>query len=237
MLSARQLDADKLFTKSDAQADTAGPVRWMPALRAMMAALPEPTLPTQIELAAEQIMLGGRPVQGLTAGLHGDAAGWAIDRLDVRAPGGDPCGVFSGTGASADSLVGVLDVESADPDVLVAWTLGRSDIAYRNQKPLRLRGNVRIAADRAAIEAMKAEIDGGAVEGRLALVTLPAAGGSRFEAVLKADRLDLDAATAFARGVAGPQADWPDQAQVSLDIGHAISSGQELQPVHGEVRL
>ena len=48
---------------------------------------------------------------------------------------------------------------------------------------------------------------------------------------MKAERLDLDAATAFVRSLAGPQADWPDEAQLSLDIGRAISSGQELRPL------
>ena len=60
--------------------------------------------------------------------------------------------------------------------------------------------------------------------------SVAAGGGSRFDAVLKADRLDLDAAAAFARSLAGPAADWPEQATVSLDIGRAISAGQELRP-------
>ena len=51
----------------------------------------------------------------------------------------------------------------------MAWLQGRSEITYRSQKPLRLRGNVSVAADRVAIDAMKAEIDGGAVEGRVSL--------------------------------------------------------------------
>ena len=120
---------------------------------------------------------------------------------------------------------------SSDPDTLVAWLQGRSEITYRSQKPLRLRGDVSVAADRVAIDAMQAEIDGGAVAGRLALSTQSANSGSRFDAELKADRLDLDAATAFARSLAGPQAEWPDEAQLSLDIGRATSAGQELRPL------
>ena len=67
---------------------------------------------------------------------------------------------------------------------------------------------------------MKAEIDGGAVEGRVAIVHRRQ-GGSRFDAELKAERLDLDAAPLSARSLAGPQAEWPDEAQLSLDIGRA----------------
>jgi len=233
-LSARQLDADKLLAKAAAKPAAAEPVRWISGLRALTASLPAPMLATQIELGADQIMLGGRPVQNLTGRFRGDAAGWSVDGLDFRAPGTTHV-AFSGAasaaavGAVPDSLAGTLDLESTDPDVLVGWMQARSDIAFRNPKPLRLRGKVRIGPDRAAIEALKAEIDGGTVEGRLAL-SQQAGTGSRLEAILKADRLDLDAATAFARALAGPQGDWPDQAQFSLDIGEAISSGQKLRP-------
>jgi large subunit ribosomal protein L24 len=48
---------------------------------------------------------------------------------------------------------------------------------------------------------------------------------------LKAERLDLDAGLALARSLAGPQAEWPDEAQLTLDIGRATSAGQELRPL------
>ena len=73
--------------------------------------------------------------------------------------------------------------------------------------------------------------------GRVAISSSSANGGSRFDADLKAERLDLDAATAFVRSLAGPQAEWPDEAQLSLDIGRAISAGQELHPFDREARL
>ena len=119
---------------------------------------------------------------------------------------------------------------SSDPDTLAAWLQGRGEANFHSQKPLRLSGTVSVAADRMAIDAMKAEIDGGAVEGRIALAKPSADSGSRFDAELKADRLDLDAAAAFVRSLAGPQADWPDAAAISLDIGHAGSAGQDLHP-------
>jgi AsmA-like C-terminal region/AsmA family len=252
-LSARQLDADRLIAKDaaketpketakenskgipkdnskDNSKDTgAEPVRLLPALRALMATAPHSPFPARIELSAEQITLGGRPLQNLVADLHGDAAAWNIDRLDLRAPGGTQI-TFSGAAAQSGNVKGALTIDSSDPDVLVTWLQGRGDVAYHGQKPLRLHGNVEVAPDHVSIDALKAEIDGGAVEGRLALASAAAGGGSRFDAVLKADRLDLDAAAAFARSLAGPAADWPDQATVSLDIGRAISAGQELRP-------
>ncbi|HEY3892690.1 MAG TPA: AsmA-like C-terminal region-containing protein [Bradyrhizobium sp.] len=230
VISARQFDADRFASKGNDKG--AEPVRLLPALRALLAAIPQAPIPTQIEFGTEQIMLGGRPLQAVAADLHADATSWIVDRLDFRAPGASHISL-NGTDMQpgpSGSFRGALDVESSDPDTLAAWLQGRSEASFHSQKPLRLSGTVSVAADRVAIDAMKAEIDGGAVEGRVALARPSADGGSRFDAVLKADRLDLDAAAAFVRSLAGPQADWPDAAAVSLDIGHASSAGEDLHP-------
>jgi large subunit ribosomal protein L24 len=231
VLSARQLDADK-FVAADNDKN-AEPVRLLPGLRALIAAMPQPPIPAKVELSSEQIMLGGRPLQSITAILHSDASSWSIDRLDFRAPGSTQV-ALSGTrspSAAPNGFKAMLDVDSSDPDALMGWLQGRGEIAFRSQKPLHLHGEVSVGADRFAIEAMKAEIDGGTVAGRIAISRKSADGGSRFEGELKADRLDLDAATTFARAIAGPQGEWPDEAQLSLDIGHAVSAGQELGPL------
>ena len=229
VLSARQLDADKFAAGDNA---ATGPIRLLPGLRALMTGLPQPPIPAQIEFSSEQIMLGGRPLQNVAAELHAGAISWAVDRLDFRAPGATLVSLTgSNTQAGASgNFTGALSVESSDPDTLAAWLQGRSEVTYRNQKPLRLHGDVSMTADRVAIEAMKAEIDGGAVEGRVAVSGQSAGGRSRLDAELKAERLDLDAAVGFARALAGPQAEWPDEAQLSLDIGRAVSAGQELRP-------
>ena len=76
-LSARQLDADKFMARDDDKY-AAAPARVLPALRAALAALPRLPMASQIHFGAEQVMLGGRPLQNLSGGLHGDAALWAI---------------------------------------------------------------------------------------------------------------------------------------------------------------
>src|SRR6202030_1784015 len=78
-LSARQLDADKFVARDNSATE---PLRVLAALRALIAAAPEPPIPTQIEFSAEQIMLGGRPLQNFAADVRTDARSWAIDRLD-----------------------------------------------------------------------------------------------------------------------------------------------------------
>jgi large subunit ribosomal protein L24 len=226
-LSARQLDADRFSAKDNASE----PVRVLPAIRALLSDLPQLPIPAQVEFSSEQIMLGGRPLQEVAADLRGEAGSWSVRRLEFRAPGTTRVSLIGAASqnTSSDNFKAALGVDSADPDALVTWLQGRGDQVYRSQKPLRLRGEVSIAQNRFAIEGMKAELDGGTVEGRIAVSHRQPSDGMRVEAELKAERLDLDAATAFLRSLAGPQGEWPEEAQLSLDIGRAISAGQELR--------
>lgn len=232
LLSAKQLDADRIGKADNATE----PLRLMPGLRRLIAAIPQAPMPSQIDIGADQIMLGGRPIQNLSASLRGDAQSWTVDRLELRAPGSTRVTVSGAIAqaASAATFKGALSVDAADPDTLSAWMQGRSEIAYRSQKPLRVAGSIDIAADHIAIDNMKAEIEGGVVEGRVAFADGAAGGASRLDAVVKADRLDLDAATAFVRSLAG-QAEWPDETRLSLDIATAISAGQELRPLIAQI--
>ncbi len=229
-LSARQLDADKFLARDKDSGPE--PAHLVPALHAWLTELPRALIKTRIEASAEQIMLGGRPLQNVSVDMHGDAAPWAIDRMDFRAPGSTQVS-FTNVGAassSANGFSGALDIGSSDPDVLLAWLQGKNDVVRRTQKPLHLNGDVSVTHDRVAIDKLKAEIEGGTVEGRVAVASLSPGPSARVEAALKAERLDLDAAATFVRSLAGPDANWPDEAAVSLDIGNAVSAGQELRP-------
>ena len=228
VLSARQVDADKLAAKNTDK-DDAEPLRILPALRAGLAAIPQAPIPAQIEFNSDQIMLGGRPLQNITAELQTDGRSWTFQRLELRAPGMTQLSL-NGATPGADSFSGRLSVESSDPDTLMAWLQGRSEINRRSTRPLRLAGDVTVAANHLAVDKLKADIEGGTVEGRIAFVQTGASKGSRIDADLKADRLDLDAAASFVRALAGPQGEWPEEAKLSLDIGRAISAGQELRP-------
>ncbi len=93
VLSARQLDVDKFVAAKNEKDDKdAEPVRLLPGLRTLVASMPQPPIPAKVEFSSEQIMLGGRPLQNITAILHGDAefmehrpAGFSRARSD---PGG-----------------------------------------------------------------------------------------------------------------------------------------------------
>ncbi|MDE2603511.1 MAG: hypothetical protein KGL62_14250, partial [Bradyrhizobium sp.] len=231
VLSARELDADRLLAADNDKA--AEPVRLLPGLRTLMAAVPLPPIPAKVEFSSEQIVLGGRPLQNITAIFRGDASSWTVDRLDLRAPGATQVALIGANSQSAPSggFKAALEIDSKDPDTLMGWLQHRSEIAPGSETPLHLRGDVSAGADRLAIDAMKAEIGGAAVAGRIAVAEKSAGGGTRFEADLKADRLDLDAATAVAHAIAGPQGEWPDEAELSLDIGHLAAAGQDLGPL------
>ncbi|MBV8927290.1 MAG: AsmA family protein [Bradyrhizobium sp.] len=235
VLSARQLDADRFLVKDgkddSKDVNAAAPVRMLSALLGAMAEMPPAPIRTRIEASTEQITLGGRPIQNVSLAMRGDGASWAIDRLDMRAPGTTQVSFTNNPKSSAHgNFAGTLNVDCADPDALLAWLQGRGDVVRRTQKPLRLVGDVSISEGRIAIDALNAEIDGGAIEGSVALLAPRPPRGTRLEATLKAERLDLDAASASIRSLAGPDASWPDEAAVSLDIARALSAGQELKP-------
>ncbi len=243
LLSAKQLDADKLLAK---QSGSTEPVQMMPGLRALLTALPQAPLPTRIDLNVERIILGGRPVQDLDLTLRATAGSWNVDRLEVRAPGTTDISIQGALAASGDaddastdaddSFRGALKIVSSDPGSFVAWLLGRTDATAQRQKPLNVSGNVHLASDRIAIDNLRADVDGGAVTGRIAWAARKNGNASTFDADLAADRLDLDAAMAMLRGIGIPQRDWPDRGQLALNVAQAVSSGQPLQPLVAKLR-
>ncbi|MCW8344346.1 hypothetical protein, partial [Stenotrophomonas sp. SG1] len=93
--------------------------------------------------------------------LRGDDKAWTVGKFEMRAPGAtrvSASGVIAQPGPSA-RFAGPVNIESADPDALTAWLQGRSDVTYRNQKPLRLRGDATVAADRIALDSLMAEVN------------------------------------------------------------------------------
>ena len=234
VLSARQLDLDR-FTGAADKDDSHEPLRLLPMLRRVVAALPPVPMSTQIEFGTEQAMLGGRLLQNVGIELRGDRRAWMISRLDLRAPGAT---LVSFTGQVEDAgptaqLSGALNVESADPSTLAGWLQGATETGYHSASPLRWQSRLELGPDRLLLSGLQAEIDGSHLEGRIAL--LGSTSRSRFEATLKAGRLDLDAAAAFTRSFVDPKTGWPDEAELTLDIDRALSAGQELHPFRAKL--
>ncbi|WP_315834991.1 AsmA family protein [Bradyrhizobium prioriisuperbiae] len=234
-LAARQLDADRLLAKETA---TTEPTRLLPGLRGLVSSVPTPPFATRLAVEADSVTLGGRPVQNIAAEFSGDADGWIIDQLQGRAPGATQV-ALAGRLAPGTDFKGDLKVESTDPDGLVTWLRGRSDPSLRLQGPLRIAGNLSVAPDRIALDGIKATVEGDAIEGRLAVSDGTSDKASdkslKLDVGVKAARANLDALAVFARAFAGPQAEWPDEVQLSLDIGRGTMGGQEVAPLLAEL--
>jgi large subunit ribosomal protein L24 len=223
-LSARQLDADRMVLKGQPEGTT---VHLIPSLRALLASVPSPPFPMQVDLSADQIALGGRPVKDFTAAFHGDEHEWAIDGIALRAPGATQLTVRGTLNRQNDTtrFAGPVVLESGDPATLMSWLQGRSDIALRSRKPLRVNGTATLSADDFSLTGMKADFDGGALQGNITV------SDARFDATLKSESLDLDATTELVRALSGQRTNWPGEAHVSLDVARGILAGQEVRPV------
>ena len=62
-----------------------------PGLRALIAEVPHAPLPMQVDVAAEQVMLGGRPIQDFDTKLRIDSKSWTVERMGISCPGLDTC--------------------------------------------------------------------------------------------------------------------------------------------------
>ncbi|EAQ36450.1 hypothetical protein NB311A_20971 [Nitrobacter sp. Nb-311A] len=230
-LSAPQLDADRLRAK-----DRNPPAKLLQALQRYLTKIPKPRLAADIKIGVDRIMLGDRPIQDFGADLRSDATSWAISRLEFDAPGATRVAVDGEIlkPGSSPRLNGTVDLDSSDPDTFMAWLRGRGEVAHPHRKPLRVQGKLTVEPGQIVFEQLKADIEGGSVEGRLAFVDLTAENGGRAEAELKADRLDLDAAASLVRA-ATPQGGWSGEGRLSLNVAHAMSTAQELGPFLAEL--
>jgi large subunit ribosomal protein L24 len=232
-LSARQLDADRLLARETAAAE---PTRLLPGLRGLVAAMPPPPFATRISLGADAVTLGGRQAQSIAVEAHSDAADWVLDRFEGRLPGAAQVSLGGRLSPHPSArFSGALKVEAADPELLSAWLRGANDTPLRSQKPLKVTGLLGVSPDRIALDDVDADIDGAAVTGRLAVSSLASAAGAprdrlRFEAAVNGEKLDLDGLVTLARSFAGPRDNWPDEADLAIDLGHGSLGGQELAP-------
>ena len=225
VLSARQLDADKLL------ATTSGanlPPR--AALVAVLAAAGEittPPLPTQIGFGIDVVTLGGAALQNVRGDIELGSGATTLSGFEARGPG------FTQVQASGEihiesgrlSFAGPVDVTSTDPRMFGDWLEGRS-VAALPSRPARLRGDVTLGAGKIAIERMQAELDRKAFDGNFVYAKGEDGERSRLDLTLRADELDLDALMQFAGSAkALTDADRPDDVALSLALGRLRFAG------------
>jgi hypothetical protein len=228
-LTARQLDADRFLAQSGGAAPS--PAEFLSNLRGMIAAAPAMPMASEFDIDADFVNLGARPVQNIAIDLRANASEWWVDKFEFRAPGSARVAVTGRISEPGDKahFAGVLNVEAGDPEGFALWLQGQSDNAYRSQRPLKARGDLVVSRDRVAVDALKAEVDGRPVEGAISFAATD--GKGRFDASLKAERLDFDSSAAFARAMGGALKTWPDEALLNLDIAQLNVGSQTFKPV------
>ncbi len=233
MMSARQLDADRLLTKETAGTE---PTRLISGLRSLVTAISAPPMASRIEISTDTVTLGARPVQNIAAVFRGDTDGWMIERMDGRAPGVTQFGLTGRLAAPGANAIfqGQLNLESADPDSLATWLRGQADSNLRIQKPLHATGAVNITHDRILFDT-KVDADGRTADLRLALSDGAGGKGTKLDIGFKTDRADLAEIASSVRSFAGSQPDWPDEMHLLLDIGQGAIGGQTVSPVVADI--
>lgn len=225
VLAGRQLDADRLLAKEGA---TSEPAQIIANLRELVAGLPQAPLPVQAEIGVDSITLGGRPVQNVGVDLRADPSGWRVDKLELRAPGATQV-TLSGATQESSGFKGAISIDSADPDLLAMWLQGRKEVVLRAQRAMRLRGQLSVTPESVAVDGIRTDLGSGELQGRLAWVKA-ASGGSRFEAELKTELLDIDTTIALARTAMTAQDGLPSEGSVKIQASVAKWAGQELRP-------
>jgi uncharacterized protein involved in outer membrane biogenesis len=236
VLSARQIDLDRLTPAPDASATP------MAVLRSLSDALGDtlrPPLPTRLGVGVDGVVLGGATVTAVRADLALDGDEWEIATLEFRAPGSAQARTsgrlkWSPQGAS---FTGAVAVDAGDAGALAAWLEGRSHASMGQRGPLRASGDVTLAPDRVSIARLQAEFDRKAIAGHLTYAWATD-GRARLEAELNAAELDLDGTIAFARGaLSGLSFELPSEVALALDVGRASLAGVDAKRVKAKLRL
>lgn len=238
VLSARQLNLDRLLADADAQRRL--PFAAIKTLAQDFAGTWRPPFPILIGIGIDNAILGGAPVQALRGDITANADGWNLRTLEFRAPGLTEV-TLSGrldVTASNAGFSGPVEVFAADPKTLVAWLEGRSETPSGPAQALRARGEVTLSSERIAIDRLNAEIDRKSFSGKLAYIWATVERRARLDAVLNAGELDVDGLLAFARmAFAGTSVDPPGEVALAIDVGRAFIAGVEAREVRAILRL
>lgn len=229
VLSARQIDLDRLAGRSGGDDARAPPAAVIRRLVASADAAFRPPFPMQLGVGIDLVTLGGTELQSLRGDISSASGGWTLDRFEFRAPGLTEVRLSGRLGIkpSGVEFTGPADIASNDPNALAAWLEGRKETGRITPRPLRVRGDITLGNEKVAIERLNAGFNRGTVSGRFAY-DFGTKDGGRVEAVLSAPELDVDAVSAFGKALlAGSTVERPREVVLSLDIGRASYAGME----------
>jgi large subunit ribosomal protein L24 len=193
VLSARSLDADKLFggAAGDRQTPRAVIAAWVAAAERIIG----PPIPTQVGFGIDTLTLGGSSLQNIRGDIEFGRGQMVLTAFEARAPGFTQLQASGRIEKRDDhlSFAGPVAVSSTDPRAFADWLDGKPGASGLPARPVRFRGDVTLGADKVAVERMQAEFDRKSFDGDFAYVFANGSEPASFTTALRADELDLDA--------------------------------------------
>jgi large subunit ribosomal protein L24 len=237
VLSARDADFDRAFASPEVTQRR--PLAALKVLSEAMSGAWRPSIPARLGIGIDTLTLGGATVQTLRGDLTTDGDVWNLEGFELRAPGATQVKLSGRLDVAAKGLgfVGPVDVDSANPSLLVSWLEGSTEPPANRMKPLRARGEITLGGDTIAIDRLKAEFDRKTIEGRLSYAWAAGDTPARLNAELKAPELDIDALVAFANAARdGTAFEMPRDITLGVDVGRATIAGIEARQVSARLR-
>jgi large subunit ribosomal protein L24 len=238
IISARQLDIDRALAEPDLTRKP--PLTAISKLADSLGAALRLPIPAQIGVGLDAVTLGGTTIQSLRGDLSFDDKGWSVDKFEFRAPGFSQVNLSGRIDATPQGLAfkGPAEIESADFKTLVGWLEGRTDLPAGQARTLRARGDVILANDKFAVDAMTASFDREQLDGHLAYAWAAGDRPTTLDAEISAPELDLDALYGFGRAaLADTGLELPREVALSIDIGKATFAGVDANDVRAKLKL
>lgn len=217
VLSARTLDADKLFGSGDARLS---PRDALAALVTAAERIIGPPIPTQVGFGVDSLTLGGANLQNIRGDIEFRRGEMTLSGFEARAPGFTQLQAGGRIDKAGDHLTfsGPVSLTSSDPRVFADWLEGKSGGSVVPARPIRFRGEVTIGGEKVAVERMQAAFDRKTFDGDVVYSFATGTEPANFTATLRADELDVDALM----DTAGSLKALPDLAQPH-DVSLALS--------------
>ncbi len=225
VLSAQQIDLDRIL-------DLPEPLRRKPlsAIKALadgLVGLQRPPIPVSLGISVESLTLAGGNLQRVSGDFVSEAAGWSVDKFELRAPGLTQLAMSGRLGGNDRfSFTGPMRLVSKDPRAMIAWLIDRPDDQFNAAAGLSVDGVLRLGQDEIAVDRLKAELDRMSIEGRFAYSWASGQRPPRIEAVVSAPDIDLDRAYGLIQGLFdGTVFDLPREGLFTAKIGRATLAG------------
>lgn len=226
-LSTKQVDFDRLAGAPDTS--TRLPLKVLQTLMQKFSAAFQSSIPTQLQVSADAVTLGGTRLQSVGGDLHSDDRGWTLDRLEFRGPGFSQVDLSGRavTGAGGASFNGGARLDATDPSALFSWLAGAEKAP--GSRPLHARGDIVLTSERVTVDHMSADLDGQSITGRVAYVWADGARAAQFDADIRAVDINIDAIVAFANAAVPGVWKKPGQISLALETAKATIAGVEAK--------